>query len=56
MGLANLAQFLFLWQRLEEFQEGLNLNGLMILEVGLDVMCPKIEHVAFIVSYLEKEG
>jgi hypothetical protein len=37
-------------------QEGFNQNGLMSLEVGLNIVNPKIEHIVFVVSCLNKRS
>ena len=54
MGLASLAHVIFLFQILETSREDLSRNGLMSLEVGLNIVSQMIEHIAFVVSYLEK--
>jgi len=54
MDLASLAHVIFPFQILETRLEDLSWNGLMSLEVGLNIVSQRIEHIAFVVSYLEK--
>ena len=54
MDLASLAHVIFLFQILETSREDLSQNGLMSLEVGLNIVSQRTEHIAFVVSYSEK--
>ena len=54
MDLASLAHVIFLFQILETSREDLSRNGLMSLEVGLNTVNQKIEHIVSVVSCLEK--
>jgi hypothetical protein len=54
MDLASLAHAIFLFQILETSQEDLSRNGLMSLEVGLNIVSQRTKHIAFVVSYSEK--
>ena len=54
MDLASLAHVIFLFQILETSREDLSRNGLMSLEVGLNIVSQRTEHIAFVVSYSEK--
>ena len=53
---ANLARAIFPLHRLGKriIQEGFNQNGSMSLEVGLNTVNQKIEHIVSVVSCLEK--
>jgi hypothetical protein len=58
MGHANCALAIFPLHRLGEkaIQEGFNKNGSMILEVGLNIVNQKIEHIFLLFLVQRKEG